>query len=53
VRKIVGDGSKANGKLYQMKDFTPRATLEVQQLIRSGILKQQIATENQTRKTSL
>jgi methionyl-tRNA formyltransferase len=51
VREIVGNGSKINGKLYQMKDFTPRATLEVQQLIRSGILKQQIATENQTRKT--
>jgi len=52
MRKIVGNRSKANGKLYQMKDFTPRATLEVRQLIESGILKQQIATENQTRKTS-
>ena len=51
VRKIVGNRSKANGKLYQMKDFTPRATLEVRKLIGSGILKQQIATENQTRKT--
>ena len=51
MRKIVGNRSKANGKLYQMKDFTPRAMLEVQQLIGSGILKQQIVTENQTRKT--
>jgi len=51
VRKIVGNRSKANGKLYQMKDFTPRATLEVRKLIGRGILKQQIVTENQTRKT--
>ena len=52
MRKIVGNRSKADGKLYKMEDFTPRATLEVRQLIKSGILKQQIATENQTRKTS-
>ena len=42
---ISGD-SQSNGKLHQIKDFTPKAILKVKDIVNSGELKTKIKLEN-------
>ena len=45
----IGKKQNKNGRLYLMKQFTPKTILEVRRLVNSGILKQKIIAVNKIR----
>lgn len=49
--KLLNQEREKRGKLYLMKDFTPRAVLDVKHFAESGCLKRKIVEENLKRKT--